>query len=126
MAATVPSVPVSVTVVPPQTPAAGSATVASGLTTAVPASPGSVLRHMMSTSAARPAATVAAPAPAAPAKEISINGTTFRCINATRTYRLNNAKARSDVYFLVDGGANGGFISETDARILETDLIATA
>ena len=51
--------------------------------------------------------------------EITVNGTTYRSVNATVRYRIsqqaNNNKSRGA---LIDGGANGGLLGN-DVRILE-------
>ncbi len=88
--------------------------------TAPPAAqPGTVLHNMMSSSSARgtPSST----------DSVTINGVTYtRQAQATHVYRVHEADTSVlDDGALVDGGANGGLIG-TDARILETDLIATA
>ena len=82
-----------------------------------PAQPGAMLRNMMANSSTRSQTT----------DTLTINGTDCRRVNATTVHRANESRANlSDDGGLVDGGANGGLISTHDARILETDLIATA
>lgn len=56
---------------------------------------------------------------------ITVNGVTFRRTNSTHVYRVNQAIVDPSGA-LVDGGANGGLLGLSDARVLETDLIATA
>ena len=89
------------------------------VTAATQPPPGSVLRHMMSSASARTTAT------AASTDSITINGVTYRRANLTHRYRVNDTHAAPVHGSLIDGGANGGLVG-SDARILETDLIATA
>ena len=115
---TQPTVPPAVTV-PAAAPASDSASVASGVPT-----PGSVLRHMMSTSAARPSDATQATAQSS-SDVISINGVTYRRAFGTKLYRVNGSQSSPHPGSLVDGGANGGLLNPADVRVLETDLISS-
>ena len=83
--------------------------------------PGNVLRQMMSSSSARRGTTDGDDC------SITINGVTYtRQVQSTYLYRVHESDSLlSHTGALIDGGANGGLIG-SDARILETDLVATA
>ena len=105
---------------------ADAASVASSLP-AASLPPGSLLRHAMSSSAARaPAPASSSSSPASSGETLTINGVTYRRACATSIYRVNNqALAPSNDGSLVDGGANGGLLRRSDARILEWDHVNT-
>ncbi len=87
--------------------------------------PGAVLHHMMSTSAAHPASASAnAPTPSS-SNSITINGVTYRQANHTHLFKV--CETRRDVDgALMDGGANGGLLDPSEFEILEGDLINIA
>ena len=89
----------------------------SDATVASTVAPGSVLRQMMSTSAARPPTS---------GEDIQVNGVTYRRVNATHLYRVNQSSSLSPPGSLIDGGSNGGLLGKDDAVILEVDLVARA
>jgi len=111
------AVPNSVVVPAAAAPSTAGSVITFG--TATPPAPGTVLRQMMSTAGARSAATAAT-------DSITIDGVQYtRQSNAAQMYRVNEAERNSSFGALVDSGANGGLLG-SDARILETDLLATA
>ena len=122
------TVPGTTTTTPPlpavTVPLGNARTVASTIANSVPpVPPGTVLRQIMSSASARDAS-----APTHDSDSVTINGATYCRVNhALRLcYRIFDSTLSTSVPgALVDGGANGGLISPSDAVVLETDLIAT-
>ena len=85
--------------------------------------PGTVLRQMMSNASAHDASKSNGNI-----DSVSINGTIYRRVNSSKlVFQVHDSHVAPSVPgSLVDGGANGGLISPSDARILETDLVTTA
>ena len=88
---------------------------------------GTMLPHMMSTSAACGSTAAPAPAPASSDDTITVNGVQFRhCNTSFIPYCINDANVLSHCGSLIDGSANGGIISANNALVLETNLLQTA
>jgi len=83
--------------------------------------PGAVLRHMLSASQAQ-----ASQAQNTSQDLYTINGSVYqRRANYGAVYRINETERSGADGALLDSGANGGLLG-SDARVLETDLLATA
>ena len=107
--------PASVAILPDAPSVASAAMGATGTIT-----PGTMLRHMMSTSAACGPTAAPTPAPASSDDTNTVNGVQFRrCNTLSIRYCINDVNVLLHRGSLIDGGANGGVISANNALVLE-------